>query len=114
MRRSLIGFLLAILLGLAAGLFYGWVINPGPVKNGTISSLRADFQTDYVLMVAEAYPNETDTAAAVTLLQQVNTKDPRQIVQNALLTAQQLGYSEADLQSLKGLQARLMNWEGAQ
>lgn len=113
MRRSLIGFLLAIVLGLAAGIFYGWLINPVPARNTTITSLRADFQTDYVLMVAEAYPGDADMAAASALLQQVN-EDPLQAVQSAVVTAQQLGYSEQDIQSLRGLQTRLAVWEGTQ
>jgi hypothetical protein len=113
-NRRLIGFFFAIALGLAAGLFYGWVVNPGVVKNTTISSLRTDFQTDYVLMIAEAYPEAADNAAAVELLQQTGEKDPLKAVQNAIVTAQQLGYSEQDIQSLRGLQTRLMAWEGAQ
>ena len=45
-------FFLSIALGLAAGLYYGWVINPVEYVNTTPDTLRVDYQADYVLMVA--------------------------------------------------------------
>jgi hypothetical protein len=113
-NRKLIGFILAIALGLAAGLFYGWLVNPGQVRNTTLSSLRSDYQADYVLMVAEAYPLQEDTAEAIILLQQLDKKDPVVVVQKALITAQQLGYSQIDLQSMADLEKRLVEGGGGQ
>jgi hypothetical protein len=113
-NRRLIGFIFAIALGLAAGLFYGWVVAPSPARNATLSSLRADYQTDYVLMVAEAYPQEADIAAAVDKLKELDEKDPLVVVENALMTAQQLGYSQNDIQSLLKLKSCLTTWAGAQ
>jgi hypothetical protein len=39
-------FLTAILLGAAAGLFYGWVVNPVEYVEITPRSLRVDYKTD--------------------------------------------------------------------
>jgi hypothetical protein len=113
-NRKLIGFFLAIVLGLAAGLFYGWLINPGPARNTTLSSMRSDYQADYVLMVARAYPQEADLPEAASLLQQLDAKDPLAAVKKGLLTAQQLGYSSGDLQSIADLEMRLTKWAGTQ
>ena len=105
MKRSrLFGFIIAILIGLAAGLLYGWVINPVGVKNSTLDSMRSDYQTDYVLMVAEAYSVDQNTAAAIEMLNEVSPDDPKKAVQQALLTAQELGYSEREMRALTGLE----------
>lgn len=113
-NRKLIGFILAIVLGLAAGLFYGWLVNPGQVRNTSLNSLRSDYQTDYVLMVAEAYPQQVDMAEAIVLLQQLDKKEPLMAVQKALVTARQLGYSQIDQQSIADLEQRLVEWGDGQ
>jgi hypothetical protein len=43
-------FLLAIAIGAAAGLYYGWVINPIRYIDAAPDSLRSDYKADYVLM----------------------------------------------------------------
>ena len=42
-------FLLVIILGLALGLVYGWVINPVSFQDTTLNNLRIDYKTDYTL-----------------------------------------------------------------
>jgi hypothetical protein len=111
-NRKLIGFFFAIALGLAAGLFFGWLVNPAPARNTTLSSLRYDYQADYVLMVARAYPQTTDLPAAVEVLKQLDAKDPLAVVQRGLLSAQQLGYSQVDLQNIADLKTRLTGTAG--
>lgn len=106
-KRRWIGFYLAIALGLAAGLGFGWLVNPPPVANTTISSLRYDYQADYVLMVAESYPAAEDVPAAIEKLKQLNQHDPVKAVQQALISAQELGYSETDLRTIAELEKRL-------
>ncbi|HSL45503.1 MAG TPA: hypothetical protein VK897_18860, partial [Anaerolineales bacterium] len=63
-----IGFIIAILIGLAGGLYYGWVVNPVNYVDTTIDTLRPDYQTDYVLMVAEAYHANLDLDLAARRL----------------------------------------------
>ena len=106
-QRRIIGFFLAILLGTIGGLLYGWMVSPPDVKNSTLSSLRSDYQVDYVLMVAKAYPNASDLPTAVDVLKQLDSSDPLRAVQQALITAQQLGYSESDLRALAALEIRI-------
>lgn len=111
-RKRLIGFILAILLGLAAALVYGWGFAPSEPKNTTLSSLRKDYQADYVLMVAEAYPNLEDTGAAIDLLKQLNEQSPVKAVDQALLTAQSLGYGDSDLRAIMNLELRVKQFGG--
>jgi len=106
-RRRTIGFILAILLGTIAGLLYGWFVQPPAVKNTTLSTLRSDYQADYVLMVARAYPETSDLAGAMNKLKELNRTDPLRAVQEALLAAQQLGYPDTDLRALAALEMRL-------
>jgi hypothetical protein len=106
-NRRLVGFIFAILLGLGAGLFFGWAVHPAGAVNTTLDSMRSDYQADFVLMVAKAYPAQADLPEAVKLLQQLDAKNPLQAVQRGLLAAQQLGYSEVDLRSIADLEMRL-------
>ena len=57
-RRRLILFVLMIVLGIAAGVTYGWVLNPVQYSDTGLQTLGQDFKTDYVLMVAEVYPRQ--------------------------------------------------------
>jgi hypothetical protein len=108
----LIGFILAIALGLSAALVYGWVIAPPQPQNTTLSSLRLDYQADYVLMVGEAYPQQADVPAALELLGQLDAKQPIKAVDQALLTGQTLGYSDADMHLLVNLELRIKQYGG--
>ena len=51
---------IALLIGIGAGLAYGWVIDPVEFFDLTPDTLTADYKTDYVLMTAEAYRLEQD------------------------------------------------------
>lgn len=101
------GFVLFILIGIILGLIYGWVIKPAGVQNTTLSSLRADYKADYVLMVSEVYASDFDLDTATKLLKQVSPRDPIQAVQDALLVGQQFGYSEPEMRSLANLEMSL-------
>mgnify|MGYP006310154069 FL=1 len=53
-------FLLAILAGAALGVIIGWEVAPVRYIETGPHTLRQDYQTDYVLMVAEIYGEEGD------------------------------------------------------
>lgn len=106
-RGRWIGFILAIVAGLAAGLVYGWVIRPAGVSNTTLDSLRYDYKADYVLMVAETYNTSANLDQAKQDLDQIETGDPLKAVQAALVTAQSLGYPHSDLQMMAQLELAL-------
>ncbi|GAP13425.1 hypothetical protein LARV_01179 [Longilinea arvoryzae] len=96
-------FLISILVGMALGLLYGWVINPGVEIQAPASTLRADYRTDTVLMVAEIYASRQDTALAADQLKLLGEETPLLIVQQAILTAQDLNYPAADITNLANL-----------
>ncbi len=108
--RRVIWFVFTILIGLGAGLLYGWVFSPARYQNTSPVSLRADYKADYVLMVAETYQSEGDPAAAAERLAALEKTSPVRQVQQAILTGQQVGYSHQDIDRLGQLFQALQNW----
>ena len=102
MSRWLV-LLILIVAGIALGLFYGWVISPVKFVDTTPASLRADYQTDYVLMVAEAYHSDQNAELASRHLAIFGGQAPSAISQTALEMAQRLGYSQNDLSLIREL-----------
>lgn len=103
-------FLLAILLGAAVGLFYGWIINPVEYVDIAPSSLRMDYKTDYVLMIAESYQLDHDLGLSVRRLAQLGSSAPSEIVANALSYALQHNYAAQDISMLQVLGEALVTW----
>lgn len=103
-------FLIAMLIGAVAGLFYGWVVNPVEYVDIAPDSLRVDYKTDYVLMVAEAYQVDGDLGQAVRRLSLLGTAAPSDIVAEALNFALQHDYASQDLSLFQSLGEALLNW----
>lgn len=103
-------FLIAIACGAALGLFYGWVVNPVKYVDTTPDTLRVDYRSDYVLMVAEAYSAEGDLAIAVQRLAFLGSRPPVEIVREALLFAESQGYADEDVRRIQALETALENW----
>lgn len=101
--KRLIWFLIFIALGVAGGISYGWSVNPVKFVNTSFNSLRSDYKADYVLMVAEAYKHEGDLELARLDLQSVSEDEPAAIVEKAMETGKNLGYSESDQEILSNL-----------
>lgn len=95
--------LIAGLVGIAAGLAYGWVINPVKFVDTTPASLRSDYRTDYVLMAAEAFHSDGDTALAGRRLAIFGSESPADIALAALQEAEKVGYSQPDVALLQEL-----------
>lgn len=102
-------FLLSIALGATLGLLYGWVINPVEYVDTTPDSLRADYKTDYVLMVSEAYTLDHDLTAAARRLALLGDLEPLEYVRQAIMFGTQVGYSEADLTLMRQLASDLQS-----
>lgn len=98
-----IRFFLAILVGVLAGLFYGWFINPVEYVDTTPDSMRIDYKSDYVLMVAEAFSVEKDPALAARRLVLLGPKSPDEITREAILFAESQGYTDADVALMRSL-----------
>ncbi len=103
-------FLIAVILGTAAGLFYGWVVNPVEYVDIAPESLRSDYKTDYVLMVAEAYQVEHDLGLAVRRLARLGSSAPKDIVADALNYALQHQYAPQDMAVIQLLGEDLLTW----
>jgi hypothetical protein len=88
---------LTILAGLAAGLFFGWELNPVPFKGVSPDSLRVDYKADIVLMIAELYQAEDNIGEALTRLGFLGDEDPVSIVEDAFSFAEEHDYTQDDL-----------------
>jgi hypothetical protein len=91
------------IIGIALGLFYGWIINPVQFVDTTPASLRVDYRTDYVLMVAEAYHEDQNVDLAVRRLAIFGSEVPAALAAQALQVGRQSKYSENDISLLQEL-----------
>jgi hypothetical protein len=103
--------LLSTLIGLGAGLYYGWVVSPVEYVDTTPASLRADFRTDYTLMVAEIFQADQDAEAAARRLALLGNPPPDSLAATALEFARHNGYSPSDLTLLQTLTLALQIWQ---
>jgi hypothetical protein len=110
MRRWL-PFLIALIIGLALSLYYGWMVNPVEYVDTAPGSLKADYRTDYVLMAAETYQAKQDPALAARQLALLGSQPPSEIAADALAFAQSIGYGQNDLQSLQNLVLAMQTWQ---
>ena len=106
-----IGFLIAIACGIGLGLIYGWVINPIEYVDTSPGTLKFDYKTDYVLMVAETYRSDGDLPAAARRLALLQEMPLSNLVYRALLFAQKVGYSDEDLAQLEELHQKLLTYD---
>lgn len=106
-----IGFILAILVGIALGLGFGWFIIPVHYIDTSPDTLGIDYKTDYVLMVAEAYQNENDLGLAVRRLALLGNVSPANMVGQAVEFALKYGYAEADITRIQALWGELQALE---
>lgn len=96
--RRVVFFILAIVLGSAAGLAFGWLVMPPKAPNDApMERLRVDYKTDLVLMVAEHFQNNPDTLLALEQLTKISPEDPLTLVGNSLSYARRVGYPQEDL-----------------
>jgi hypothetical protein len=104
-------FLLTAAIGLAAGLYYGWFLQPVKYVDTTPETLRSDFKADFVLMVAEAYQTDQDLPLAMVRLSYLGDASPDASVQHALAHAVsvQPPYPSNDLALIQKLAEALQN-----
>ena len=100
-------FALAILAGFAAGLGYGWGINPVRQRRSSPESLRIDYQADYVLMTAELYHAEGDLTRTLARLRFLGDTPPLMLLDQAIDYAQTHAYAPVDIQLMHKLAADL-------
>jgi hypothetical protein len=103
-------FILAIIAGVAIGLAFGWFVRPAPVRSASPQNLRADYKTDYVLMVAEAYTGEGNVANAAERLHFLGNEQVIVYVRESILYAGQHDYSQVDVDTMNALAVALGSW----
>ena len=100
-------FLVAISIGVGLGLLIGWFFFPVQYVDTSPDTLRVDYKSDYVLMVAEAYSVESDLQAALRRLALLGSQPPAEIVREAILFAERQGYPDFDVALMQSLAAAL-------
>ncbi len=103
MRPTVTRLLIGLFLGAALGLAYGWLIQPVEYINTSPDSLRQDYRTDYILMVAEAYAAERDLELAQVRLAALGPRPAEEIVEEALQYAIDQEFGRTDLTRLNQL-----------
>lgn len=101
--RRLIYFSLAILAGLACGVIFGWVIYPVQYTQTSPQTLRIDYKTDVVLMIAELYHAEGDIALGLARLAYLGEVSPVDMMDEAIAYAEGNNYALDDVQFMREL-----------
>ncbi len=111
MQRAMLA-LLIVVAGFGLGTMYGRVIAPVEYVDTDPSSLRIDFRSDYVLMVAERYAADHDVDAALRRLAVLGPSTPDLLTAEAIQFAVSAGYSPEDLallhELLRGVQEKTL------
>jgi hypothetical protein len=83
-NSALSRLVVGIIIGLVLGILYGWVVRPVEYVDTTPNTLRADYRTDYVLMIAETYSGDGDLDSALVRLAALGSHPPIEIVLEAI------------------------------
>lgn len=75
-RNSIFQMSLALLLGLAAGLAYSWLISPVTYVDASPALLRADFKDQYRVVIAASYQATHNLPRARARLESLGDADP--------------------------------------
>ena len=73
-RPSLI--LLGVIIGVALGVFYGWVISPVSYTDTAPAALRSDYKDQYLILIATSYTVDGDLNRAQARLAELGLADP--------------------------------------
>ena len=110
----ILGFIVAVLLGIAGGLALGWLALPAHTASSAPESLRMDYKADYVLMVAETYHADKDLDQAASRLALLGGDSPEASANQAVVWANNAGYSADDLRRMADLATALRSWKPAE
>jgi hypothetical protein len=99
--------LTGLVLGLASGLAYAWLISPLRYVDTVPASLRADFKDQYRSLIAVAYLASGDLGRAEERLKLLKDENPAQALGLQLQLAQAGGASESEIRGLSQLAAGL-------
>ena len=100
--------LLALTLGLAFGLFYGWKIAPVEYIDLAPNTLHAKYRAEYTLMAAEAYQNDADLNLAARRLALLGSAHPAEIIIESLNIGD---YTQDEIIILEELLGEIEAWQ---
>lgn len=109
MTRALVRLTLGVVTGITIGLVYGWLVRPVRYVDTSPSSLREDFRTDYVLMVAEAYGGDGDPSLARVRLAALGPDNPVEIIEQASAYARDHGFGPQAVAAIDRLATGLLS-----
>jgi hypothetical protein len=92
-----------LILGIAVGLVYGWIIRPAELAESSPETLREDYRIDITLMVAEAYAYDDNLEKARTRLTLLDPQDPEEQIRVAWHYAQEHDFSRIQISTLERL-----------
>lgn len=102
MKRFLLSLIIAALLGVAIGLYLGWVQFPARAANSPPTSLEVRYRDDYTLMIASAYRTDGDLMGALERLRFLEVENIPAYVQDV---TERYITSSRDLESIRTLVA---------
>ncbi|NIS79046.1 MAG: hypothetical protein GTO14_02215 [Anaerolineales bacterium] len=108
MRRSdWILFAFAVLLGIAGGVYYAWVVNPVEYVETAPASLREDYKSDQLTLIALAYSSTGDLERARARLVIIHDPDHASTLSQLAQTRLAAGFPEKEARALAMLAAAL-------
>ncbi len=106
-RRGSWYLLTGVVLGVAMGLFYSWVISPVKYVDAPPYALRADYREEYRALVAAAYMYSNDLLRAQDRLKELKDDNPVQSIAMQAQRALADGRPEAEIRALSLLATAL-------
>jgi len=102
-NKRLFRFIVAILAGIVLSVIFGWYVYTPGQGESSLGTLRMDYKTDYVLMVSEVYSQSNDIKLAEQYLLLLGEETPIRYIQEAIIFAKELNYSQLDMENLARL-----------
>ena len=103
MINRLYPILFGLVLGIALGLLYGWVIQPVEIIESTPDTLRDDYRTDLILMIAEAYEHEADLELALQRFQRLQLEPAVVTLETVITYANDHNFKVLEIQLINNL-----------
>jgi len=107
---------LLFLIGLLVGVGYSRYVSPVKFVDVTPASLRIDYRSDFVLMVAENYHIDRNATLARDMLATMESGSAAKACSEALAFARASGYSDSDVKLIESLRQAMElaeSWDGA-
>lgn len=95
-RRPPIYLITGLIIGVALGILYAWILVPVETIETHPQDLRADFKEDYRVLIARAYQSNYDLDRAIARLALLGDNDPARVLAvQAQLTLGEAGQEDA-------------------